>query len=208
MIADWTVDISAESPRIETPWSDWCDLFWDPSTGGEWNAGRAAALPEAQAYPELLRVLRDANCRYARTSKVDVFPVSRDEVDPEIADAGHEATACGLGSYLDVLPPDVEHFAEFPVFEQTTRAAVARLKLAGGETGCVEIVLRAARLFDTETFGWTVYAMGFGPDASQSRKVWAETLCTATHALVEEMTLAVKLHDRKLADENAEPVND
>ena len=119
LIADWSVEAAHDSPIITLPWEGWVDLHWGATApngaktaGGSparakaartWSRERAATLREAGCYPELLALLKAANHGPIRTAKVDVFPVTRDEVDPEIAEIGLSETAYGLGSYLDVL---------------------------------------------------------------------------------------------------------
>ena len=189
MIADWTVDIGPNSPRIVLPWEGWVDL----RAGAFAEAARS--LPEVRAFPELEPLLRAASGEHTSTAKVDVFPVSREEVDPEIAEAGEEQTASGLGSYLDVvLTPTsatAAAFRGFAAFEQVARAAAAGLRDTGPPLAYTEIVLRAARLYDRETFGWTLYATGFGPDAEAARIAWSAAATALvhgfTHTLAEVM---------------------
>jgi hypothetical protein len=96
-----------------------------------------------------------------------VFPVDRSEADPEIADHPVEETVCGLGSYLDVVwlgsglpqPP-------FSAFESVARGVARALVPVLAPLTTAEIVVRAARLYHQETFGWTLYAVGFGPAAA------------------------------------------
>ncbi len=160
MIADWGVEAAAESPVIELPWPGWVDLRAHPER----------ALPEMQAWPELAGVLRALNQPGLLTSKVDVFPVTRDDADPELAEAGLAETACGLGSYVDCLRGP----AGFAVCEQVARTAVARLRSEPLPCAAAEIVIRPARLYDEGAFGWTLYALGFGPDEREARARWAE----------------------------------
>ena len=172
MIADWTVEIGLGGPVIELPWPGWVDL-----RAGSDQAG-SLALAEVQAYPELAGLLRSANQGEFATAKVDVFPVDRSEADPEIAEHPPEQTACGIGSYLDLVWLGAGSRAAFlPAFEVVARAVsgcgpardVSRVPLA-----TVEIVVRAAHLYHQEvsrdTFGWTLYAVGFGSDAAAARR--------------------------------------
>ncbi len=159
MIADWGVEAGADSPAIEVPWAGWVDLRAYPGSD----------LSEVQAWPELAGVLRVLNEPGLLTSKVDVFPITREEADPELAEAGLAATACGLGSYVDCLRgPD-----SLPECERVARAAVARLASVREERAAAEIVIRPARLYDEGAFGWTLYALGFGADTAAARAAWA-----------------------------------
>lgn len=186
MIADWTVDVSPESPSIEVPWSGWVDLRCAANGIRLFSESRAKArILETQQYPELLELLRSANHLHTVTSKVDVFPVDRSEVDPEIAEAGTEATACGVGSYLDVLTFRLEVFSAFADFEQVALNTAKALSSVPAATSCAEIVVRPARLYDRHTFGWTVYAIGFAGDPYEARRCWfqaATIVLAALHA--------------------------
>ena len=182
MIAEWTVEIGPECPWIELPWEGWVDL------GDEIAAARG--LSEVRAYPELALLLQSANGEQTRTAKVDVFPVSREEVDPEIAEVGTAQTAFGLGSYLDVVLARADALSGFKAFEAVAQAAAAALREPGlplGYVEYVEIVLRQARLYDRETLGWTLYAVGFGADALAARAAWV----AAAAAVVQSFTRAV-----------------
>ena len=171
MIADWTVEVGPDSPSIDVPWEGWADLRSHPEL--------ADALGEAVLYPELLPLLRGNNAVFL-TSKIDVFTVSRDEVDPELAEENAEAaTAYGLGSYLDCLCARLS----FSAGEQAAHAAVLQLRALPLPRAVVEVVIRPARLYDEETFGWTLYAIGFGLSAHEARQRWSETAQAAFNAL-------------------------
>ncbi len=184
MIADWTVEVGPDSPLIDVPWEGWIDLRRDAPTS---NRHSPAALHEAALYPELWKLLRYANNEDTFTSKSDVFPVSPEEVDPEIAEGGLAATAYGLGSYIDLLPVRPDTFSRFGMFEQTAKETTQLLSQAGEPQGVAEIVIRPARLYDEQTFGWTLYAMGFGPSAAAARLTWQR----ANALLVYQMHLSV-----------------
>lgn len=199
MIADWTVEVSAEGPWIDAPWADWVDLRWDPADPLlPWREEQAAALPEVQQFPELLAMLAVANMNMSST-KVDVFPVTRDDVDPEISEAGEAATACGLGSYLDMLTARKDAFPAFAAFEQVARRTATLLHAVALEGCCVEIVVRPARLYDEQTYGWTLYTMGFGPDEAAARTRWAEAARVSVHAVQRCVAEAVMRFDRQEA---------
>ena len=144
------------------------------------RAERAATLTEVAQYPELLRLLEAGNRRHTVTAKVDVFPMTREEVDPEIAEAGLELSACGLCSYLDLVPTRADCFREFAAFEQVARnvaAALNDLPLSSPAAlpllAVAEVVVRPAQLYDRQTFGWTLYAAGFGAGEVSARSAWS-----------------------------------
>jgi hypothetical protein len=174
LIADWTVDAAPDSPTIDVPWEGWVDLREGQSE--EQRTWAARNLDETGNYPELVTLLLSANQGNLFSSKVDIFPVTREEVDPEIAEAGENETQFGLGSYLDMVTARLTLFPGFAQFEEVARRTVANLGKMEWEAPCaVEIVVRPAHLFSQATFGWTLYAMGFGASHSAARNAWAAT---------------------------------
>ncbi len=182
MIADWAVEVGPDCPVITAPWEDWVDL--------RAGAHGLDLLPEVKEYPELQTPLLVTNRLGCLTVKVDVFPVTRDEVDPEIAEAGEAQTSCGLGSYLDVLTVRSEIFAGFAGFEKLAKILAAGLRRVEAPCAACEIVVRPARLYDQDTFGWTVYAMGFGASGAEARERWAGACNTAALCFQRQMALA------------------
>ena len=170
MIADWTVELGGDASTIDVPWPGWVDLHWDR----RWHSDLARPFPEVRSYPELEALLSLANYGHTRTSKVDVFPVSRDEVDPEIAEAGMEETAYGLGSYVDLVIVQTAVCSSFPECEALARTVTRRLQQTPLPLAMAELVLRPAHLYDKQLFGWTLYAMGFGSSQQAARAHWIQ----------------------------------
>ncbi len=173
MNADWSVEAGADSPSIDVPWEGWVNLFWDRSNAAlPWQEALALALPEVQRYPELLPILMLLNSLNHFTSKVDVFPVTRDDIDPEFAEACPPAAHVGLGSYIDVLYARPGSYLHFEEFEAIARATSKTLASVSHTSGFAEIVIRPASLGGRTSFGWTLYAFGFGTDAAEARSAW------------------------------------
>ncbi len=199
MIADWTVDIGPDSPMIVVPWEGWVDprAGLHPLTGAGQTLDVLEMLPEVRAYPELLVPMQRMNRLNCLTSKVDVFSVTRDDADPEIAEAGELETAHGLASYLDVLTVRHDVFSEFADFERLARKTAAALKqcldlpLSSAEIVLRPARMRYARLGDVSTFGWTLYAMGFGETEAQARERWSNAYGLLTCILGLEVCWAV-----------------
>lgn len=191
MIIDWSADMGADSPWITLPWEGWVDLRTSsaiPPTPGEAQSDPVSLVAEAQMYPELASLLKLANSGHLQTSKVDVFPIQRHEVDPEIAEQGEAATAHGLGSYLDLLVYQPRHAVSFAFCEHTARVTSKKLSTLDLPLSCIEVVIRRARLYHQDTFGWTLYSMGFGPDAASARQAWRQAASHALQALHQELS--------------------
>lgn len=190
MIADWTVEVGHGCPVIELPWnslqSGWIDLRpWAHSA-----VPGAQAIPELQAYPELAPLLKTANRGCFATAKLDVFCVDRSEADPEIMEEPLEQTMCGLGSYLDVLrlcdsQLGDSQLAPFAFFERVARVAAEALARTPQPLCTAEIVVRRARLYDQDTFGWTLYAVGFGPNQAHARQSWSAAAGAVVNTLLQ-----------------------
>ena len=177
MIADWSVEATPESPRIVVPWEGWRDLRQG------WQA-----IAEAELYAELQPLLRLANQAPTFTSKVDVFPVTAEEADPEIAELGEMETLFGYGSYLDLLLQ--APVQEFAAAEHLARQIVAELrKMEQDRPQCAEIVVRPAVAWGCMSWGWTLYAMGFGPTSAAARKTWAEAAESVLRAARKALTV-------------------
>ncbi len=188
MIADWTVEVGPDSAWIEVPWEGWVDLrpSVDEIQPARWDEP-ARSLPETQAYPELAKLLRLANGVHTVSSKVDVFPVCAGEVDPEIVEMGERETRFGLGSYLDVVPFRSCNLGGFEDFEALARSSAVRLDKIEMPGCCAEIVIRPARLDGEPTYGFTLYAMGFGPTGAEARERWGPTAISVAAALKREI---------------------
>ena len=173
MIADWSVEAGADDPSIDVPWEGWTNLFWDKSNAAlPWQEALALTLPEVQQYPELLSVLYLLNSMNHFTSKVDVFAVTPEEVNPEFAEACPPAAQVGLGSYVDVVNARPGSFLRFEEFEAIARGTTSRLAQVSETEGFAEIIIRPASLGGRAAFGWTLYAFGFGADAAEARSTW------------------------------------
>ena len=194
MTADWAAEAGAESPSIDVPWDGWTNLSWGKAgPASPWQEARALALPEVQRYPELLSSLQELNSGLFLTSKVDVFPVALEDVDPEIAD-GCPAGALGLGSYIDVLQARPAGVVPFELCEATARATARALAAAPDLAGGAEIVIRPASLGGLPAFGWPLYAFGFGAGPPAARAAWAQACGLLTTAFAAE---AASVHTRR-----------
>ncbi len=111
-------------------------------------------------------------------------------MDPEITEGGEAAS--GLGSYLDLLPRRPEIFRGYGDFERFTKAACARLQGPEPRQAGGEIVLRAGRLYDEGTFGWTLYAFGFGCDPETARTAWHCAAVAVVDAFLAQLTLLLE----------------
>jgi hypothetical protein len=63
------------------------------------------------------------------------------------------------------------------------RRVVERLrKIEGSRPLYAEVVVRPAELWQQPGWGWSLYALGFGPSAADARAAWAEAALTVAIA--------------------------
>ena len=199
------MEAGPDSPSIDVPWDGWTNLFWDKSNPAlPWQEALALALPEVQLYPELSPILMLLNSLNHFTSKVDVFRVSREEVDPEIAEACSPTAAVGLGSYIDVVNAVPGRFLEFAKFEAIARATAKALTAMSGIPGGAEIVIRSASLGGSASYGWTLYAFGFGADEKEARSAWEQSCRTLAAVFGLEIASANMERSRAILNRSAE----
>jgi len=195
MVADWSVECSADDPVLVVPWSvegsisdaasrsagatkDFVDLRENPYDLDQ--------IPEAEQYPPMMQALRALNALRSPvfTAKCDAWPLVEEELSDlrlELdirADALEGATA-GFSSYVDLVWRDRTIFASFHQCEQILHR-LARLAAAIDQPGAMlYCVLRPAMLDLTgpqEGFAISLYIRALGPDAEAARQTWAAAL--------------------------------
>jgi hypothetical protein len=80
MLAEWSVDIGADSPWLVIPWEGWVDLR-NPGVDSLSRSAENSKVPapiaqltEVVDYPEVASLLQLGNQPGTLTSKIDVFP--------------------------------------------------------------------------------------------------------------------------------------
>jgi hypothetical protein len=184
MMAEWTVELAADDPKLEIPWSSedgqlrYFDLKHQPELLLE--------IPEACMYSELAEFLSWANGResHLETAKCDAW-VSR-EMDAEDEVFGE---ACKFTSYVDLLlaSPSRERLADNEEFVQN----LARLLRHAPEmSSAAEFIVRGCldrRVSHqgSECFYITFYLHGYGEDEQQAQKRWGIALKLVQNAMTQ-----------------------
>lgn len=195
MVAEWTVECSAEDPVLVVPWSaaeagvetdsegkaspaDFIDLRENPYDLDQ--------IPEAELHPPLMQALRALNAPRSAvfTAKCDAWALDAEELEElrerlDVPADGHDSTTAGFASYIDLIWRDRSIFASFHQSEQLLhRFARLAVQLAQ-PSAMVDCVLRPA-LVDLvaphEGFAITVYIKALGPDAFTAKQEWASAL--------------------------------
>jgi hypothetical protein len=188
MDADWSVELDADDPALELPWTSpdgsqqYIDLLLHPELINQ--------IPEAERYPplRLLLVVLNANNSPWQTAKCDVW------LDDESGDAvGGEGRRQRVCSYADVIRRDTAQRFSFTQHEACVKEAVARLQPLGDDSIACELVVRRCyfhmdpeRADDSEPgFCVTIYVIAQGSGEAEAFAGWSQGLSLVASALVE-----------------------
>jgi hypothetical protein len=197
MDADWSVELGADDPVLEFPWSSpdglqhYVDLRQQPHL--------QAAIPEAKNNPELWEFLREINSQPSpwTTVKCDVW------LDDELgeAEAIYDATL-KFCCYVDLIARDETARWSFERHEAWVKSAARKLDSEGEEAISSEFILRRCwyhpvaagersdarpTVADAESlpgFYVTLYVSGYGGDEAEARTRWARGLRLLTPVLL------------------------
>ena len=206
MLADWSVECSAEDPVLVVPWTIQDETLEDVMVGSGTvaKAGGSLALsgadfvdlrenpydldqvPEAEQYPALMQALRALNAPRSAvfTAKCDAWTLDLVELDAlreqlDIHSSGSEAAWSGFASYIDLIWRDRTIFASFHQSEQLLHR-LSRLAAAIDQpTAMVDCVLRPAMVDLTgpqEGYAISLYVKALAPDAHTAKQTWAAAL--------------------------------
>lgn len=197
MLAEWSVECSADDPVLVVPWSDPSDKtgtrrFVDLRE----NPYDLDHLPEAERYPPLMHALRALNAARSPvfTAKCDAWPLEAEELETLSVDldvSADEAPA-GFGSYIDVLWRERSLFASFHMQEQMLHRLTRHAAPLQHPYAMFECVLRPAMLDlagPQEGFAMSLYVKALGHDVAAAEENWASAL-DAVVALLRSKDLA------------------
>ena len=191
MEADWSVELAATDPVIAVPWAAcgddeaqcrFVDLRLYPHS--------VAEIEEAQgsvAFRSALLLLNGVTS-HLWTAKCDVWnrrPEDGDEpFDHYEMDAEPGETAFGAGSYIDLLPRDLEMSQCVDGQERWLRAVTERLRGIPASAARVELVLRRAVVDGLPGYGMTWFVEGCGATALRAEQAWGEAFDLALAAIM------------------------
>jgi hypothetical protein len=191
MLAEWSVESSAEDPVLVIPWSDPAD-----STGNRRfidlreNPYDLDHLPEAELYPPLMHALRALNASRSPvfTAKCDAWPLISKKDGDEIEqlrleldifeDASHDASN-GFVSYIDILWRERSIFASFHQHEQLLHRLTRHAAPLDHPYAMLDCVLRPALVDLTgpqEGFALSLYIKALGHNPQAAEENWAAAL--------------------------------
>jgi hypothetical protein len=179
MVVDWSVELGAEDPVLDFPWTaedriQFYDLKADP--------GLIDQLPEAQTSSELKKFLLRMNADGfpLQTAKCDHWFTQQISEEEEIFGAAFK-----YGSYVDLLFVESEKQLSFADHEEFASKLCDLLKGAPEIPASVELIVRRCFYAESgEGFYFTLYVSGFGETEAQSRQQWSIALTLVQHGLV------------------------
>jgi len=185
MLAEWNVELGADDPQLEIPWSSpdgslrFLDLKRQPELLLE--------IREACSYPEFAEFLSWANSPDTplETAKCDAWTSRQITSEEEVF-----GEPCKFGSYVDFLFTQRESRTQFADHEQFAQALSRLLRQAPEIGSSAEFIVR--RCTDhrsgneaADGFYITFYLHGYGDDEQKARKRWAIALKMVRHAMIQ-----------------------
>lgn len=185
MHADWTVACGADDPEVVVPWAGKDESLRYVDLRVALNS--IHEIPEAAKYPcvaaALLRWNQPGTLLF--TAKCDVWSYPAKLFDGEDL----PGFACARGSYIDLLPVDIETFSSFAACERQLRSWTAIARSIALPASRCEWTLRPARILATNAapavegklssqngFATTLYIWGYGDTPESAEVAWAAAL--------------------------------
>lgn len=189
MLAEWSVELGADDPRLEIPWSSqdgrlrFLDLKRQPELLLE--------VREACIYPELAEFLSWANSPESplETAKCDAWTSRGISEEEEIF-----GEPCKFGSYVDLLFASPTLRTTFREYEELAQSVAKLLRHAPEMASAAEFIVR--RCIDNrsgppgnDSYYLTFYLHGYGDDEEQARSRWAIALKLVQHAMMQHCSI-------------------
>ena len=181
MLAEWSVECSADDPVLVVPWKDpdghsaFVDLRANPYDFD--------AIPEAEHYPPLMQALRALNAPRSPvfTAKCDAWTMDEEELKhlQLNLDLENVEASAGFASYIDVVCRDRSLFTSFHQHEQILSRIGRLADPLYHPAAALECVLRPAFIDlegPQEGYALSVYVKALGPDQPTAFEQWSNAL--------------------------------
>jgi hypothetical protein len=184
MEADWSVEIGTDLPQIVVPWEGFIDLRHNPSLAfGLQETAASRALAES-----LIRLNQETSAVF--TSKCDLWTLSADEIDPLEFDAAREEAEHGIACYVDIIAQSGALFSAFQPHEDWVRSATDEMRQIKLPQSRAELVVRPARIEESEGFSVTLYVAACGRTNDAAQGLFHSALETAVTITMKQATTA------------------
>jgi hypothetical protein len=181
MLAEWSVECSAEDPVLVVPWKDpggnaaFVDLRANPYDFD--------SIPEAGQNPPLMHALRALNAARSAvfTAKCDAWPLAADELEHlqlELDIPPSDAPA-GFASYIDLVWRERSLFLSLPQHEQMLRRLVRLAAPLHHPFATLDCVVRPAFLDldgPQQGYAWSFYVKALGEGLQAAWQNWGAAL--------------------------------
>lgn len=181
MLAEWSVECSAEDPVLVVPWKDpdgksaFVDLRANPYDFD--------FIPEAEQHPPLMQALRALNAARSPvfTAKCDAWPLVGEELEhlQLNLDLGPADAPAGFASYIDLVARERSRFTSFHRHEQFLRRLTRLASPFDRPAAALDCVLRPA-LVDLDGpqqgYAFSLYVKALGSGQQAAREEWAAAL--------------------------------
>ena len=187
MQADFSVELGADDPTLQMPWSssDPRIQFYDLRSHPD-LLSQIKEAQENEALAEFLAAINSPRC-LMQTAKCDTWSSRQMDVDDEIFGA-----ACKFESYIDVVPVAERTRYSFAEMEDLGGKIARLLQRAPEIPAAAEFVVRrcyyrgeAAPDPGREGFYLTFYLSGYGENEQQAQERWSIALQLAANALLQ-----------------------
>lgn len=191
MVADWSIECSAEDPVLVVPWtiaeaggtptansSDFIDLRANPYDLDQ--------IPEAEQHPALMQALRALNAPRSAvfSAKCDAWALDLAELDDlrdrlDLRPDARDAVAAGFASYIDLIWRDRTIFASFHRSEQLLHRLARLATPIDQPSAMLDCVLRPTMVDlngPREGFAISLYIKALSQDAHTAKEIWASAL--------------------------------
>jgi hypothetical protein len=184
MDADFSIELGADDPVLDFPWTDPDGKL--TYVDAKRNPEMLARIEEAQQFPELGEFLRSANSARSviESAKCDAWSTDELNAEEEIYGAKDK-----FASYVDLIFSNEADRQSFPLHERFAKRIVELLRRTPDTASTVELYVRRAyyprEAEVLEGLYFTFYVNGYGGDSAHARQNWGIALRLVANALAQ-----------------------
>ncbi|HTR23608.1 MAG TPA: hypothetical protein VMI10_06455 [Terriglobales bacterium] len=184
MDADFSIELGADDPVLDFPWTDpagrlaYIDVKRHPEM--------MARIVEAQGFPELGDFLHAVNSPRSavESAKCDAWSTTELSAEEDFYNASHK-----VASYVDLVFSEDGRKQSYEMHKEFSEKWITLLRRAPEIAASTEICMRRCFLAEgsntAEGFYFTLYVSGYGNDELTARKNWAIGLNLVANAILQ-----------------------